>query len=147
MRFELEYSLCEGTQELYYIKDGKVEKGEIVGACELLPGYEGRKVNYTDLTSSIWQNVVKDTETGEINFITYNGFSAFVDAPPVTRYKMFFDPETGSLYSETIIDQPQGVYEQRPILRGYEYIGTDGYYNVAADVPHLICGGDIPGFQ
>lgn len=130
-RFELEYAPVSDTAELYYIKDGKVEKGTIVGSCDLLPGYEGRKVDYTDLSSSIWQNVVKNTETEEINFITYNGFSAFMDFPPVNCDKLFFDPETGSLYSESIINQSVESYEQRQVLNGYEYIGTDVYFNSA----------------
>lgn len=130
-RFESEYSSVLDTPEIYYIKNGKVEQGSIVGSCNLLPGYGGRKIDNTDLSSYVWHNVVKNTETGEINFIAYNGFSAFVDFPQVNCDKLFFDPETGSLYSENIINQPSQSYEQRQILNGYEYIGTDVYFNSA----------------
>lgn len=127
-RFEHEYFPLDNP-EIYYIKDGKVEKGEIKGQICLTPGYEGRRPDPCNLEIDNWQNVMRNTKTGEVNFIFYNGFNAFTDCPNVECYKLFFDSETGTLYSDCIIDRLADSYTEKPRLTGYEYMETEVYFN------------------
>lgn len=131
-RFENEYSSI-GEPEIYYIKDGKVEKGDANGVTNLTPGYAGHRPEPSNLKIDNWQNVMKNTETGEVNFIVYNGFSAFAEYPKVVCYKLFFDAETGTLYSDCLINQEANEYTEKQRLTGYEYMGTEVYFNTAPD--------------
>lgn len=132
-RFALEYyplSDKDYYEELYYIKDGKVLKGDIQGFTDLVPAHEGRKLNLGDLSCDNWQNVVMNSETGEVNFITYNSNTGMADFGSVNCYKYFFDKETGTLSTECLIHQESTEFEEKQVLYGYDYIGTECYlYN------------------
>lgn len=130
-RFELEYFPLSDKpyyEELYYIKDGAVLKGEIEGYTDLVPAYEGHKLNPQNLSQSYWQNVLENAETGEVNFITYNSWTGFADFGSVDCYKYFFDKETGILSTECLIHQDSTQYEGAQVLTGYNYIGTECYF-------------------
>ena len=131
-KFEHEYFPI-GEPEIYYIKDDKVEKGDANGETNFTPGYEGRRPDPGNLEIDNWQNVMKNTETGEVNFIAYNGFSAFAEYPKVVCYKLFFDAETGTLYSDCLINQEADGYTEKQRLGGFEYMGTEVYFNSSPD--------------
>ena len=133
--FELEPSIETGTEEIYYIKDGKVVQGEIKDGSSfcLIPMYAGEKANPGDVTASRWQYAMRDKKTGEVCFITNDSYSGFIESPSITYSKLIFDSTTGILRSEVLLYKEMESYTKPVYLQGYDYVGADCYTSLSRD--------------
>lgn len=136
-RFEGDYSTISESEEIYYIKDGQVLKGSIEAEYTLgfLPMNFGKKAGANELTRDCvnWQYVMKDAQTGEMCFITHDSYNGFIDYPDRVYSKLIFDTKTGVLSAEILLKQECESYTVPEYLTGYEYIGSDTYFDNGYD--------------
>ncbi len=129
-RFEGEYGTSQEDEEIYYIKNGKVEKARIESDYELglLPSYSKKPVG--DFYVDRYQYVAQNTATGEISFITNDSCNyGAVDYPSRTYLRLEFDKNNGVLRSTLLLRQDAGSYETEQYLEGYKFIGVGTYFS------------------
>ncbi len=164
--FEFEPDTDHEYEEVYYIKEGKVEKASIQAEqhLRLLPMYCGRMEEPGELynKNSRWQFVLRNMATGEVCFVTNDSYSGF--AEPDRRYdKLTFDSETGVLISENLLFQEVDDFAYMDYevhyLIGYEYIAHGAYntyswgeYNIenwkpGYIAPKVTCDGEFVAFD
>lgn len=123
-----------GNEEIYYIKNGKVEQGTIEKTYDfcLLPMNAGKKASAGSLNALRWQYAMRNRQTGEVCFVTNDSYSGFVDFPDITYSKLYFDSTTGVLKSEVLLHREMGTYTVPVFLDGYDYVGSDCYTSLSS---------------
>ncbi len=139
--FEHDPETLAKHEEIYYVKNGEVVQGTIQssGDLGLLPMYAGsmEEPGVIEREGRRWQFVMRDNATGEVCFLTHDGYSGMSDCPERRYMKLIFDSKTGVAKGECLLYQESNSYTVPQYLQGFSYV-AQGSYNTYTQAEYHI---------